>query len=50
MRIRLLVAGVAGVAYVLASHWLMTQAPASPWSALAIVCLWSGGRLLLHHR
>ena len=37
MRIRLLVAGVAGVAYVLASHWLMTQAPASPWSALAIV-------------
>jgi hypothetical protein len=20
------------------------------WSALAVVCLWSGGRLLLHHR
>ena len=37
MRIRLLAAGVAGVAYVLASHWLMTQAPASPWSSLAIV-------------
>ena len=37
MRIRLLAAGVAGVAYLLASHWLMTRAPASPWSALAIV-------------
>jgi uncharacterized membrane protein len=37
MRIRLLAAGVAGVAYVLASHWLMTRAPASSWSALAIV-------------
>jgi len=56
MRIRLLVAGVAGVAYVLASHWLMTQAPASPWSALAIVgpmlalagCLaWQRGQRLL---
>jgi len=47
---------VAGVAYVLASHWLMTQAPASPWSALAIVgpmlalagCLaWQRGQRLL---
>ena len=56
MRIRLLAAGVAGVAYVLASHWLMTQAPASPWSALAIVgpmlalagCLaWQRGQRLL---
>ena len=37
MRVRLLAAGVAGVAYLLASHWLMTRAPASPWSALAIV-------------
>ena len=37
MRIRLLAAGVAGVAYVLASHWLMTRAPASPWGVLAIV-------------
>ena len=37
MRIRLLAAGVAGVAYLLASHWLMTRAPASSWSALAIV-------------
>jgi uncharacterized membrane protein len=37
MRIRALAAGVAGVAYVLASHWLMTRAPSWPWSALAIV-------------
>jgi uncharacterized membrane protein len=37
MRIRLLAAGAAGVAYVLASHWLMTRWPTSSWSALAIV-------------
>jgi uncharacterized membrane protein len=37
MRIRLLAAGAAGIAYVLASHWLMTRAPTSSWSALAIV-------------
>ena len=37
MRIRLLAAGVAGVVYVLGSHWLMTRAPTLPWSALAIV-------------
>jgi uncharacterized membrane protein len=37
MRIRLLAAGVAGVAYVLGSHWLMTRAPASAWSALLVV-------------
>jgi uncharacterized membrane protein len=36
MRIRPLAAGVAGVAYLLASHWLMTRAPPSAWSPLAI--------------
>ena len=56
MRIRLLAAGAAGIAYVLASHWLMTRAPATPWSALVIVgpmlalatCLaWQRGQRLL---
>jgi uncharacterized membrane protein len=37
MRIRFLAAGVAGIGYVLGSHWLMTRAPASQWSALAVV-------------
>jgi uncharacterized membrane protein len=37
MGIRLLAAAVAGAAYVLGSHWLMTGAPASPWNAVVIV-------------
>jgi len=37
MGIRLLVAGAAGLAYVLGSHWLMTSAPASPWNAVVVV-------------
>jgi uncharacterized membrane protein len=37
MRIRFLAAGVAAIGYVLASHWLMTRAPVSQWSALAVV-------------
>jgi uncharacterized membrane protein len=37
MRIRFLAAGVAGIGYVVGSHWLMTRAPASEWSALVVV-------------
>ena len=37
MRIRFLAVGVAAVGYVLGSHWLMTRAPASEWSALLVV-------------
>ena len=32
------------------STWIPTFVWWAAWSALAIVCLWSGGRLLLHHR
>jgi uncharacterized membrane protein len=37
MGIRLLMAGTAGLGYVLGSHWLMTSAPASPWNAVVVV-------------
>jgi uncharacterized membrane protein len=37
VRARTVAVGLAAVAYVLASQWLMTRAPASPWSALVIV-------------
>jgi hypothetical protein len=32
------------------STWIPTFVWWAAWSTLAIVCLWSGGRLLLHHR
>jgi len=34
---RLVSFGVAGAAYVLACHWLMTRAPASPWNAVGVL-------------
>ena len=34
---RVIALGVAAVAYVLGSQWMMTRAPTSSWSALAIV-------------
>ncbi|MEO8836977.1 MAG: hypothetical protein ABI364_09590 [Caldimonas sp.] len=37
MRVRFVAAGVATVAYVLGSHWLMTRAPASASAALVVV-------------
>jgi uncharacterized membrane protein len=37
MSIRLLAVGVAGVAYLLGSYWLMTAAPAWPWNAVLVV-------------
>jgi uncharacterized membrane protein len=37
MRARVIAVGVAAVAYVLGSHWLMTGAPASPWNAVLVV-------------
>jgi len=37
MALRLLAAGLAGAAYLLGSHWLMTSAPASPWNAVVVV-------------
>jgi len=37
MRARVIAVGVAAVAYVLGSHWLMTGAPASPWNAVVVV-------------
>jgi len=37
MGIRLLVAGAAGLAYLLGSHWLMTSAAASAWNAVVVV-------------
>jgi uncharacterized membrane protein len=37
MRTRTIVVGSSGVAYVLASHWLMTRAPASEWNAVVVV-------------
>jgi uncharacterized membrane protein len=37
MALRLVAAGLAGAAYLLGSHWLMTSAPASPWNAVVIV-------------
>ncbi len=37
MRARVIAVGVATVAYVLGSHWLMTGAPASPWNAVVVV-------------
>ena len=37
MRARYIVVGSAGAAYVGASHWLMTRAPASGWNAVVIV-------------
>jgi uncharacterized membrane protein len=37
MRARAVAVGVATVAYVLGSHWVMTAAPASPWNAVAVV-------------
>lgn len=37
MRARSIVVGLCGAAYVAASHWLMTRAPASEWNAVVIV-------------
>jgi uncharacterized membrane protein len=37
MRARYLGVGLAGAAYVAASHWLMTRAPASDWNAVVVV-------------
>ena len=37
MRARYLAVGLAGAAYVAATHWLMTQAPASDWNAVVVV-------------
>ena len=37
MRARTVLVGLVGAAYVLASHWLMTRAPASEWNAVVIV-------------
>ena len=37
MRARTIVVGFCGAAYVLASHWLMTRAPASAWNAVLII-------------
>ena len=37
MGIRLVMAGLAGAAYVLGAHWMMTRAPASQWNAVAVV-------------
>jgi len=56
MRARVIAVGVAAVAYVLGSHWLMTGAPASPWNAVVVVgpmlaaaafLAWQRGRRLL---
>ena len=51
MRARYVVVGLAGAAYVAATHWLMTRAPASDWNAvvvvgpmLALAALWAGRR------
>ena len=37
MRVRTIAVGSGGAAYVVASHWLMTRVPASPWNAVVIV-------------
>ena len=37
MRARYLAVGLAGAAYVAATHWLMTRAPASDWNAVVVV-------------
>jgi uncharacterized membrane protein len=37
MGVRFLAVGVAGVAYLLGSHWLMTRAPDSEWGAFVVV-------------
>ena len=37
MRARYIVVGLAGAAYVAATHWLMTRAPASDWNAVVVV-------------
>ena len=56
MGIRLVMAGLAGAAYVLGAHWMMTRAPASHWNAvvvvapmlaLAVVLAWQRGRRAL---
>jgi uncharacterized membrane protein len=51
MRARAVLVGIAIVAYVMASHWLMTQAPHSPWNlvrvavpALALLLLYATQR------
>jgi uncharacterized membrane protein len=54
--IRLVAAGLAGAAYVLGSHWLMTSEPSSAWNAALVVgpmlglaawLAWQRGRRLL---
>ena len=37
MGVRFLALGVAGIGYVLGSHWLMTRAPDAEWAALVVV-------------
>ena len=37
LRTRYVAAGVAGLAYVTASQWLMTRTPPSPWGAVALL-------------
>ena len=34
---RITAVALAGLAYIFASHWLMTQAPASPWNAVGVL-------------
>jgi uncharacterized membrane protein len=47
MRARVIAVGVAAVAYVLGSHWLMTGAPVSPWNAVVVVGPMLGAAALL---
>lgn len=37
MGARAVLVGLAGLAYVLATHWLMTRAPASDWNAVVVI-------------
>ena len=47
MGARVIAVGVAAVAYLLVSHWLMTGAPASPWNAVIVVGPMLGAAALL---
>jgi uncharacterized membrane protein len=47
MHARVIAVGLAAIAYVLGSHWLMTGAPASPWNAVIVVGPMLGAAALL---
>lgn len=47
MGVRVIAVGLAAVAYVLGSHWLMTGAPASPWNAVIVVAPMLGAAAVL---